>query len=173
MTALVEGLLTLARADSGKLDLQRGPVELKHLVEENLALFRPLAGARGVILSASLMQAVVFGDAVRLAQVVTNLLSNAIHYNHPGGRVHLRLCVLSGEAALYVTDTGCGIPEEDRPSIFERFYRVDKARSRTSGGNGLGLAICKSIVEAHGGTIGFETKSGRGSAFWVRLPCRA
>jgi heavy metal sensor kinase len=171
MTALVQGLLTLARADAGKLDLQRRPVDLKEVVEESVTLFRPLAEGKGVSLAASLAPVTVAGDAVRLAQVVTNLLSNAVQYNRPGGQVHAELRVASGKAVLTVADTGCGIPEEDRPHIFERFYRVDKARSHASGGHGLGLAICKSIVEAHGGTIDFETQPQQGCTFWVRLPC--
>jgi heavy metal sensor kinase len=173
MTGLVNGLLTLARADAGRLDLQRQPVDLRRVVEENVALFRPLAEKKGVSLVADLAPAVVTGDAGGLGQVVTNLLSNAAQYNRPGGEVCLRLGVSDGAAVLSVADTGCGIPAEDRPHIFERFYRVDKARSRAQGGSGLGLAICKSIVEAHGGTIDFETEPGRGSTFWVRLPCRA
>jgi heavy metal sensor kinase len=171
MTALVEGLLTLARADAGKLDLRREPVDLRQVIGESVALFRPLADGRGVSLAASLGPAEVTGDPVRLGQVATNLLSNAVQYNRPGGEVRVQLGVASGEAVLSVTDTGCGIPAEDRAHIFERFYRVDKARSRASGGNGLGLAICKSIVEGHGGTIDFETEPGRGSTFRVRLPC--
>jgi signal transduction histidine kinase len=95
-----------------------------------------------------------------LCQVVTNLLSNAVQYNCPGGEVRVRLGASAAEAVLSVTDTGCGIAEEDRPHFFERFYRVDKARSRASGGSGLGLATCKSIVEAHSDTIGFETAPG-------------
>ena len=121
-------------------------------------------------LAADLAPAEVAGDAGRLGQVVTNLLSNAMQYNRPGGTVPVRLAATAGAAVLTVADTGCGIPEEDRPHLFERFYRVDKARSRASGGNGLGLAICKSIVEAHGGTIGFSSEVDRGSTFWVRLP---
>ncbi len=170
MSALVEGLLTLARADAGKLELLRQPVDLRQVVEEGVALFRPLAEGKDVRLTANLAPAAVVGDGVRLAQVVTNLLSNAIHYNRAGGEVGVRLTVEAGEALLAVSDTGCGIPEEDRPHLFERFYRVDKARSRASGGNGLGLAICKSVVEGHGGTIGFTTHAGRGSTFTVRLP---
>jgi heavy metal sensor kinase len=170
MTGLVEGLLTLARADAGKLDLRRGPVDLRALVEESVSLFGPLARDKDVTLSTRLCPAEVSGDSLRLGQVVTNLLSNAVAYNRPGGQVVVRLEGSAGDIALAVSDTGCGIPAQDRPHIFERFYRVDKARSRASGGNGLGLAICKSIVEAHGGTIGFESEPGRGSTFWVRLP---
>jgi heavy metal sensor kinase len=170
MTGLVEGLLTLARADAGKLDLRREPIDLRQVVAESVALFGPLAASRNVALAASLQTAEVRGDADRLAQVVTNLLSNAVQYNRPGGEVRIQLGTSADEAVLSVTDTGCGIPASDRPHLFERFYRVDKARSRSSGGNGLGLAICKSIVEAHGGTIGFETKPDQGSTFWVRLP---
>lgn len=170
MTGLVDGLLTLARADAGKLDLVRKNVDWKHAVEESIALLRPLAEEKKVTLSADLEPAVVTGDNIRLAQVVTNLVSNAVQYNHSGGEIRVRLRVMAGETILSVQDTGCGIPEEDQPHIFERFYRVDKARSRASGGNGLGLAICKSIVDTHGGTIGFETKLHTGSTFWVRLP---
>jgi heavy metal sensor kinase len=171
MGALVDGLLTLARADAGSLELKREPVDLRKLVEENIDLIRPLAEKRHIAVKTELASVQVVGDSLRLGQVATNLLSNAIQYNRPGGQVHVSLQVADDSAVLSVADTGCGIPEEDAPHIFARFYRVDKARTRVTGGNGLGLAICKSIVEAHGGTIGFETKVNQGTRFWVRLAC--
>jgi signal transduction histidine kinase len=140
------------------------------VVRESVTLFGPLAQGKGVVMTARLVPAQVTGDPARLGQVVTNLLSNAVQYNRPGGEVLVELQSQDKEVFLSVKDNGCGIPREDWPHLFERFYRVDKARSRASGGNGLGLAICKSIVEAHGGRIGFETEPGRGSTFWVQLP---
>ena len=172
MTALVEGLLTLARADAGRLELTRAAVDLRPTVKEAIGLFRPLAEQQAVSLSAHLEHAEVSGDPVRLVQVVANLLSNAVQHNRPGGSVTVRLGETAEEVVLEVADTGFGIPPEDQPHLFERFFRVDKARGRDSGGSGLGLAICKSIVEAHGGTIGCESVPERGSTFWVRLPRR-
>ncbi|HEX4590234.1 MAG TPA: ATP-binding protein, partial [Gemmataceae bacterium] len=170
MTALVEGLLTLARADAGKLDLRHEPVDLKRVTAEAVTQLRPLADSSGVTVVADLAPAEVNGDAVRLGQVATNLVANAIRYNRPGGRVLVKLAIQDGYAALTVEDTGYGIPEADRPHIFERFYRVSKDRSRTSGGSGLGLAISKSIVEAHGGKIGFKSVVEKGTTFQVGLP---
>jgi len=170
MTALVDGLLMLARADAGKLDLRQEPIDLRSLVEEGVTLFRPLASSKQVALDACLAETRIVGDPLRLEQVLTNLLSNALYYNHPGGRIEVQLGTAAAEVVLTVRDTGCGIPAEDQAHIFERFYRVDKARARASGGNGLGLAICKSIVEAHGGTLGFDSTPGAGSTFWVCLP---
>ena len=109
-------------------------------------------------------------DQRRIRQVVFNLLSNAIRYNRPGGKVNLVLSSDDRDAQLEVRDTGVGILPEDAPHIFERFYRVDAARSRADGGSGLGLAICKTIIEAHGGNISFAS-SQDGTAFTVRL-CR-
>jgi heavy metal sensor kinase len=172
MTSLVDGLLTLARVDAGKLELQQQSVNLTRVIEESVALFRPLAESKSMTLSACLEPVRVMGDAVRLAQVITNLLSNAVQYNRMGGEILVSLKADATEAFFSVSDTGCGIPEESRSHIFERFYRVDRARSRTSGGNGLGLAICKSIVDAHGGAIDFTTELNRGSTFSVRLPCQ-
>jgi signal transduction histidine kinase len=137
-----------------------------------MILLRPLAQAKEVSLSAQLGHAEVFGDPMRLSQVVTNLLSNAVQHNRTGGTVTVGLEEDGEHVVLKVADTGCGIPPEERPHLFERFVRVDKARARDSGGYGLGLAICKSIVEAHGGTIGFSSEVEQGSVFWVRLPCR-
>jgi heavy metal sensor kinase len=170
MGALVDGLLTLARADAGKLDVAHEPLDLRRLVEEVIALLSPLAGTSRIRVQSNLHPVTVMGDSSRLTQVITNLINNAIQYNHPGGSVQVSLAVKDGWAELAVEDTGVGIPSEDCPHVFERFYRVDKARSRASGGQGLGLAISKSIVEAHGGTIGFRTEAGKGSTFWVRLP---
>jgi signal transduction histidine kinase len=123
-----------------------------------------------VVLSIEAEPAEVVGDSERLMQVVCNLLTNAIHYNTDGGSVSIGVSHDAAAAILTVSDTGCGIPEADRPHIFERFYRVDKARSRETGGYGLGLAICRSIVETHGGTIAFVSEAGRGTTFTVRLP---
>jgi heavy metal sensor kinase len=170
MTALVDGLLTLARADAGKLDLRREPVDLKRVTADALAQLRPLAEGLGIALAAKLVPAEVRGDPTRLGQVVTNLVTNAVRYNRPGGQVRVHLLTTNGNAVLKVEDTGFGIPEADRPHVFERFYRVDKDRSRLSGGTGLGLAICKSIVEGHGGTIALTSVVDRGTTFEVRLP---
>lgn len=170
MTALVEGLLTLARADAGKLDLRREPVDLKRVTADALTQLRPFAEGLGIALGAKLAPAEVRGDASRLSQVVSNLVTNAVRYNKPSGQVRVMLQRTDGEAVLRVEDTGIGIPEADRPHVFERFYRVDKDRSRLSGGTGLGLAICKSIVEGHGGTIRLTSEVDRGTTFEVRLP---
>ena len=110
------------------------------------------------------------GDPERLGQVLTNLLSNAIQYNHPGGRVVVSVRSDNDSAIVVVEDTGVGIPESDLPLVFDRFHRVDAARSRESGGSGLGLAICRSIVLAHGGTITVSSVVNRGSTFTVTIP---
>jgi heavy metal sensor kinase len=170
MKDLIDGLLTLARADAGRLELARQPLDLDALVEETVTLLTPLAEQAGVRLSVKTQPVAVTGDSGRLAQVVTNLVTNAIHYNHPEGEVVVGLEADRDGAVLTVADTGCGIPEEDRPHIFERFYRVDQSRSRERGGSGLGLAICKSIIEAHDGAITFTSALDRGTTFVVRLP---
>ncbi|HXG62336.1 MAG TPA: heavy metal sensor histidine kinase [Planctomycetota bacterium] len=170
MKAAVEGLLTLARADAGTLVLKRERVDLRKLLEETAAMLGPLALERRVAVTVSAEAATVEGDPDRLREVFANLLSNAIRYNREGGRVEATLQAAGGEAVLTVADTGVGIPEKDRPHIFERFYRVDPARSREAGGTGLGLSIAKWAVEAHGGTISFTSREGEGTTFVVRLP---
>jgi signal transduction histidine kinase len=173
MAELAERLLTLARADAGWPGARREPVELERMVTDALAQLAPAAEAKGVTVEPDLAPARTTGDAAALAQVVTNLVGNAIQYNRPGGRVAVRLAGGPGAATLTVEDNGVGIPEADRPRVFERFYRADKARSRASGGTGLGLAICKAVVEVHGGKIGFEPTPGGGSTFRVTLPAAA
>jgi heavy metal sensor kinase len=170
MRNLVEGLLTLARADAGNLAPQRQAIDLGALVEETAELLGPLAARRGVAVRVDVREVRVWADPGQVVQVVTNLLSNAIHYNRPGGEVVARVRARAGGAELRVADTGCGIPAEDHGRLFERFYRVDEARSREQGGCGLGLAICKSIVEAHGGAVRFTSEVGKGSTFYVTLP---
>jgi heavy metal sensor kinase len=170
MRGIVDGLLTLARADAGEIALRKEPVDLRALLEETASMLRPMAEQAGVTLEVSGGKAGVAGDPDRLREVVTNLLSNAIRYNRPGGRAAATARAEGTEAIIEVSDTGLGIPKKDRPQIFERFYRVDKARSREAGGSGLGLSITRWIVEAHGGTIAFASKEGEGTTFTVRLP---
>ncbi len=105
-----------------------------------------------------------------LSRAITNLLSNAIHYNKPNGQVHVSTRVENGAAMVAVSDTGPGISPDDLPHIFDRFYRADKSRSRVQGRSGLGLAICKAIAEAHGGKVDVISRPGDGSAFTIRLP---
>jgi two-component system sensor histidine kinase BaeS len=122
-----------------------------------------------VKISSELEPLEIVGDSERLAQVVTNLLTNAIQYNQPNGEVRLKLSRQGGLAVLEISDTGQGIAPEDLPHVFERFFRADKSRS--NGGNaGLGLSICKAIVEAHGGTIEVASEESAGTKFVVRLP---
>jgi two-component system OmpR family sensor kinase len=172
MKTVVESLLTLARFDSGELQLDCRPLDLSKIAGDCVAQLRPLAEKRQITIDADLESAGALADSDRVTQVVTNLLTNAIRYNHDGGRVVVTTRSSKGEVILGISDTGIGIDSEHLPHIFERFYRVDKARSRKDGGIGLGLAICKSIVEAHGGQITVTSRPDAGSQFEVRLPKR-
>ena len=172
MKSLVDGLLTLARIDAGELHLHADEFDLCRTVEECVALLTPLAEEHRVALQLDLQPVQFVGDADRIAQVITNLLSNAINYNREQGRVQvtLRRDESTHDVVLTVSDTGVGIASEDLAGIFARFYRVDKARSRLFGGSGLGLPICQHIVEAHGGTITCHSVIHTGTTFVVRLP---
>jgi two-component system phosphate regulon sensor histidine kinase PhoR len=112
----------------------------------------------------------IFGNPESLSRMIDNLINNAIIYNKPGGKVFIKLSKSDNKAVLEITDTGVGISEEHLPFIFERFYRVDKARSRFSGGSGLGLAICKGVIEKHNGTITVQSVLGEGTTFQIKLP---
>jgi heavy metal sensor kinase len=170
MKSLIDCLLMLARCDSGNSALEPSELDLEPVAKECLELMRPLAEERHIRMEATTAPLRVHGDRDRVSQVLTNLLSNAIRYNHDGGQVHVGVAAENGAAVLTVTDTGVGIPLEALPHIFDRFYRVDEARSRLEGGSGLGLAICKTIVEAHGGTITARSEPQGGTTIEVRLP---
>jgi len=170
MKALTESLLQLARLDAGQEPMKRERFDLARVARECVELVRPLAAERGLQIHCQVSTLECVGDAERLGQVITNLLTNAIHFNRDQGEVRLSARTEDGAVLLTVADTGQGIPAEDIPHLFERFYRVDKSRSRIQGRNGLGLAICKAIVEAQGGTIEVASQVGVGSICTVRLP---
>ena len=170
MRAVVEGLLTLARADAGELTLQRVPVSLGQIVHEVVTLLQPLAEKRHVRFAVKSEPVEVAGDPDRLRELVTNLASNAIWYNYQEGRVDIAVWKEDAVACVQVTDTGIGIPPEDLPRVFDRFYRADRARAREAGGAGLGLAVAKWVVDSHGGEITCSSEVGCGTQFVVRLP---
>jgi len=174
MTQLVDALLTLARADEGIAPLHREPVDLRGIVEEVRETGELLAEESGVRVEVVTPPEpiVVSVDATRIRQLILNLLTNAVKYTPPGGTVRMQLGSANGRVALSVADTGIGIAPGDLPHIFDRFWRADSARTRTSErpGAGLGLAICKWIAEAHGGRIDVVSRPGRGTTFTVTLP---
>ena len=168
MTRMVGDLLLLAQADAGQT-IRRERVELDTLLLEVYRQMQPML--EGVELSIGEEdQAAVMGDTDRLKQLLLNLVDNARKYTPKGGQVTLGLRCEPGWAVLTVADSGIGIPTQDLPHIFERFYRVDKARSRAAGGAGLGLSIVQWIAQAHGGKIGVQSEPGHGTTFTVRLP---
>ena len=170
MGRLVANLLLLARGDEARA-IDRRPVELDVLLLEVARQARAPAAARGVTVALGHEdQAAAWGDADLLKQLLLNLVDNAVAYTPPGGRVELSLDVDGAQARLSVRDTGPGIAAADLERIFERFYRLDEARTRRSGGAGLGLAIARWIAEAHGGHIAVESVVGRGSVFTLVLP---
>jgi heavy metal sensor kinase len=170
MRKLIESLLELARLDAGQEQLKRLRFDFSQMANDCAELVRPLANEHGVKILSELAPLEITGDSERLAQVVTNLLTNAIQYNRPGGEVRVKLESQGGVAVLTVSDTGPGISTGDLPHVFERFYRGDKSRTVSNGNAGLGLAISKAIVEAHGGTIEVSSKPDAGTAFTVVLP---
>ena len=170
MRRLMESLLELARLDGGAEPMQKLPFDLARVTGEVIDLLRPLAEERKITLRSELAAAECLGDSERLAQVITNLVSNALYHHRPGGEVDITTRRDEAGVTLIVADNGPGIPPEHLPHIFERFYRADTARTTSHGHTGLGLAISKAIVEAHTGTIGVESSPGAGARFTVRLP---
>ena len=172
LTLLIDDLLLLARLDSGRVELNLRPLDLREAAQDALDDAAIIARARGVTLANSVAAGtVVPADPERLRQVLANLIDNAIKYGREGGRVEIGGRPLGAAGAeLTVRDDGPGIPGEAKARIFERFYRVDKARSREQGGTGLGLAIVKNVVQAHGGEVRVESTPGHGTEFFITLP---
>jgi two-component system phosphate regulon sensor histidine kinase PhoR len=173
MTALVDDLLDLTAIESGKNAPVKEPLLINDIVSDVIDSLKPLANRKSVLFHVDASMArlpAVSCDKKQIKQVLTNLLQNAVKYNKDGGRITIDAEQQDAHVTLFIRDTGAGIPAADLPRIFERFYRVDKARSREMGGTGLGLAIVKHIIEAHGGTVSVESTLGEGSTFRFNLP---
>jgi len=168
---LIEDLLTISELESGRIRLQLQPLALKPLVGKLCEDFKPRALSRDVTLVNEVPELTAKADSDRVQQVLSNLVDNAIKYGRSEGTVTIRGASMDdGTIQLCVADDGPGIPEDARERIFERFYRVDKARSREQGGTGLGLSIVKHIIQSHGGKVWVESEIGRGSRFYFSLP---
>jgi len=174
MSRLTEDLLTLARVESGEHRFDVQPVAPGELLREAVESFRELARSQGIeLLVEDTASAQVSADREAIHQILSNLIDNALKYAGTGGKIVVGARPSPRGIEFYVRDFGPGIPSEHVPRLFERFYRVDKARSRESGGTGLGLAIVKHIVLAHGGTIRAESELNHGSTFLFTLPVAA
>ncbi len=172
LVALIEDILDLERLETGKIELQISNVPIASILRraiESLAAF----GAESVRVEAPTVSSSIHADADRIVQVLVNLLSNAVKFSPPGGVVTITVTADGKWTEFRVIDHGRGVPAVHRRAIFERFRQVDPSDAREKGGAGLGLAICKSIVEQHGGSIGVESEEGAGSAFWFRLATHA
>ena len=171
LTRMVGGLLLLAQADSGSVSLTMAAVELDTLLLEVFQEMNVLAGEKVKLHLTEIDQLQVNGDRDRLKQVLLNLIGNAIQYTPQGGDIYLSLGNVAEQARLIIRDTGPGIPAEDLPHIFDRFYRAEKSRTRgKTTGFGLGLSIAHWIVEKHGGRIEVDSKEGQGTTFCIWLP---
>ncbi|MCW1915758.1 ATP-binding protein [Luteolibacter sp. GHJ8] len=170
MKRLAESLLELARLDAGDATAAGEPLDLANTARETLSRLKPLASSRSVTLAQELLSAPCIGSEDRVALVIMNLVENAIHHGRHGGTVTVRAWQKDGRSHVSVADDGPGIPVADLPHIFDRFYRADKSRNASGGRYGLGLAICKGMVEAGRGTIAVESRSNRGTTFTVSFP---
>jgi len=171
MSKLVDDLLFLARADSLQQTLELKHFPLPTALREVIESFRPLAEANGILLESSLYSEITyFGDETRIKQLIVILLDNALKYTPSGGQVTLGLQNWGTLAEITVTDTGEGIEQEHFAKIFERFYRVDQARSQQKEGTGLGLAIADRIIQSHHGRIKVSSSLGKGTTFVISLP---
>jgi two-component system phosphate regulon sensor histidine kinase PhoR len=171
---LIQDLLTISALESERIKLNLQPVELRPLVEKIFSDLKPPAENKNVELVSRLPELTATADAGRLEQVLANLMDNAIKYGHAQGHVIVGGKKLDdGRLEIFVQDDGPGIPPESLDRVFERFYRVDKARSRDQGGTGLGLSIVKHIVQAHGGEVWVKSELGKGSTFFFTLPAES
>lgn len=174
LSRLIDDLRDLSLAETGQLPLRKEPTDLAELARTSAARFAPRAEERGVGLEVGTAEDLPRADVDpdRISQILGNLLENALRHTPPGGKVELRVGPGERPATLQATvrDTGPGIPAEHLPNVFEHFYRADRARSRSAGGSGIGLAVVKQLVEAHGGQVWVESPPGRGATFGLALP---
>jgi signal transduction histidine kinase len=172
LTRLVGELRDLTLAESGHLKLEFEPTNLAELVQRRVSQAEVIARGKNITLRMNITEGLpeIEADGRRVEQVVANLLDNALNHTPSGGIVTVAVSLDKDDALVSVADTGEGIPAEHLPYIFERFYRIDDARSRKTGGAGLGLAIAKQMVELHGGRIWVESEVGKGSKFSFTLP---
>jgi signal transduction histidine kinase len=171
MSAFVDDMLTLAQAEAGTLHLARDAVGIDALIEELHEDATILAADKDLTIEVLQNEPLtVMGDALRLRRMLRSLLANAVRYTDRGGAIRIRSRRAGDRVRISLQDTGIGIPTDSQDRIFDRFYRVDQARSRDQGGVGLGLPLARSIAEAHGGAIEVESEAGRGSTFTVSLP---
>lgn len=180
LNRLIIDILQLSKMESGKFPLNYTPLEMQPFISKVIKMLAVQAAAKDIVLQSDVPpELYVEADEDRLTQIIINLLSNGINYTPSGGKVSVTVMLVESEAVddlgaekvrIVVADTGIGIPKQDQQRIFERFYRVDKARSRESGGTGLGLSIVKHLVELHKGTISVDSRPGMGSQFVIELP---
>ncbi|KGX89088.1 two-component system histidine kinase PnpS [Pontibacillus litoralis] len=173
LQSLIHDLLELSKLEKEEFQLNIEPISIRAMINDIIPIVEQQADEKEITIHTHFEEDVLMeGDAARLKQVVMNLLGNAIHYSHPRGSVTVSIKKHQADVHIMVEDNGVGIPEEEVPRIFERFYRVDKARSRNSGGTGLGLAIVKHIVEAHHGTIKVDSVYEKGTTFHIFIPMK-
>jgi two-component system phosphate regulon sensor histidine kinase PhoR len=172
LARLTDDLLKLSQMDADRLELEIRRISVSELIESCVQTAGHRAAEKDILVSVSIPGDLpdIAGDHRRLAEILQNLLDNAIQYTLPGGRIILSAAVRDPDVIFAVADTGIGIPKVDQSRIFERFYRVDAARSREAGGTGLGLAIAKHLVEVHGGRIWVDSEIGQGSEFHFSVP---
>jgi signal transduction histidine kinase len=174
MSSVIGKLLFLARSDAGKEQLTFEDVELKGLITGLASNIEALAQDKGIKFAVDAHEELmVSGDKVKLRQLFINILENAVRYTPTAGHISVSLVKQESNAVVSISDTGIGIPPEHLPHIFERFYRVDKARARADGGVGLGLAIAKIITESHKGKIEVESELGKGTTFRISIPVKS
>ena len=170
LRSLVADLQRLANIEDGNLKLSKTRVDLQEIAQTAVRNLESEGMKKQISLSVSGSPAYADADRERIIQVAMNLLSNALRYTPQNGHIEVETLETEAESILRVKDNGIGIPEQELPYIFERFYRTDKSRNRKTGGTGIGLTIAKSIVESHGGKITVESTVGEGSSFTVLLP---
>lgn len=171
MTIMVSDLLTLVQMDSGGIVLRPVQMHAAEVVEETVKRLNPIAQSRGITIRTRYEEnPLILADRLRFGQVLYNLIDNAIKYSHANGHVEVSVDREDQEVIITVEDDGIGIPEKDLPNLFDRFYRVDKARSRATGGTGLGLSIVREMVHLHHGRITVKSQEEVGTCFTIRLP---
>jgi signal transduction histidine kinase len=170
LLGIVEDLLDFQRVGAGGFVLSRRRFDLIDLVEEQITKMEHTARIHDLVFDSPHENLVIDADRTRIAQVLSNLLSNAIKYSPGGGVVRIRTHLHRGSVRVSISDSGIGIPEEQRDSIFEKFFRIESEETAEIRGLGLGLALCREIIEAHGGSIGSDDADGGGTVFWFEVP---